>query len=146
MSTAATQSVAGNVYERMSRVLDLKLESEADAVRAIGKGLSASAVRRAVHKLQVDEVLVAPVTTIRRRFKDNARFSVDESERVGRIPTVGVLVVRGFGFGRAKLLLHHLARRTAADLVDDRAVRASDQHGQALRRPAVRDRDGQRPR
>lgn len=84
MNTTATHSVAGNVFERMSRVLDLKLESEADAVRAIGKGLSASAVKRAVNKLQVDEVLVAPVTTIRRRFKDNARFSVDESERVVR--------------------------------------------------------------
>ena len=84
MNTIATQSLAGNVYERMSRVLDLKLESEADAVRVIGKGLSASAVKRAVIKLQVDEALVAPVTTIRRRFKDNVRFPVDESERVVR--------------------------------------------------------------
>lgn len=84
------------VFTRMARLLDLKLESDADAVRLVTQGLSVHSYKRMADKLRFPANLVAPESTVRRRLTEG-RFSEVESERVIRVARVFAEAVELFG-------------------------------------------------
>ncbi|WP_285405647.1 antitoxin Xre/MbcA/ParS toxin-binding domain-containing protein [Luteibacter sp. ME-Dv--P-043b] len=84
------------VHSRMARLLDLKLESDADAVRLVSQGISVHSYRRVADKLHFPANLVAPESTVRRRLSEG-RFSEVESERVVRVARVFAEAVELFG-------------------------------------------------
>jgi putative toxin-antitoxin system antitoxin component (TIGR02293 family) len=84
------------VFTRMGRLLDLKLESDADAVRLVTKGISVHAYKHVAEKLRFPVNLVAPESTVRRRLTEG-RFSEVESERVIRVARVFAEAVELFG-------------------------------------------------
>jgi putative toxin-antitoxin system antitoxin component (TIGR02293 family) len=84
------------VYTRMARLLDLKLESDADAIRLVNKGLSVHSYRHVAEKLRFPANLVAPESTVRRRLTEG-RFSEVESERVIRVARVFAEAIELFG-------------------------------------------------
>jgi putative toxin-antitoxin system antitoxin component (TIGR02293 family) len=84
------------VFTRMGRLLDLKLESDADAIRLVNKGVPVHAYRHVAEKLRFPVNLVAPESTVRRRLTEG-RFSEVESERVVRVARVFAEAVELFG-------------------------------------------------
>jgi putative toxin-antitoxin system antitoxin component (TIGR02293 family) len=89
--------VARSVYAHMSRLLDVKLNSETDAVRLATRGVTTRSYRRVARKLQIPSSLVAPESTVRRRLSANARFTEAESERLIRLARVYAEAVELFG-------------------------------------------------
>jgi putative toxin-antitoxin system antitoxin component (TIGR02293 family) len=81
----------------MSQLLDVKLASEADAVRLATAGVTTRSYRRVARKLQIPSSLVAPESTVRRRLNSNARFTEAESERLIRLARVYAEAVELFG-------------------------------------------------
>lgn len=96
MSPAVVQP-AGSVFSRMSRLLDVRVDSESDAVRLAALGVTARSYRRVVRKLRIPSSLVAPESTVRRRLSRNARFTEAESERLIRLARVYAEAVELFG-------------------------------------------------
>lgn len=88
---------ASPVFTHMSRLLDVVLESETDAVRLAAAGVSSRSYRRAAHRLGFPPSLVAPESTVRRRLARNARFTEAESERLIRLARVYAEAVELFG-------------------------------------------------
>jgi putative toxin-antitoxin system antitoxin component (TIGR02293 family) len=84
------------VFTRMGRLLDLKLESDADAIRLVNKGVPVHAYKHVAEKLRFPVNLVAPESTVRRRLTEG-RFSEVESERVVRVARVFAEAVELFG-------------------------------------------------
>ncbi len=105
------------VYTRMGRLLDLKIASEADAVRLVRNGLSSRAFLRIEGRLGLDADSVAPPSTRRRRIATKARLSRDESERVMRLARVYGEAVELFGDEKAALEW----LKTPADYLQDDA-------------------------
>lgn len=87
----------GSVFAHMAQLLDVKLESETDAVRLVARGVSARSYRRLASRLKLPVGLVAPETTVRRRLKANARFTAAESERIVRLARIHAEAVELFG-------------------------------------------------
>jgi putative toxin-antitoxin system antitoxin component (TIGR02293 family) len=81
----------------MSKLLDVKLNSETDAVRLATLGVSTRSYRRVARKLRIPSSLVAPESTVRRRLNANARFTEAESERLIRLARVYAEAVELFG-------------------------------------------------
>jgi len=92
-----------SVYGRMSRLLDLKLDSESDAVRVIANGISPRTYKRVAGKLKFPVALVAPESTVRRRLLANDRFTEAESERLVRLTRVFAEASQLFGSEDAAL-------------------------------------------
>ncbi|UPG86485.1 DUF2384 domain-containing protein [Luteibacter aegosomatis] len=88
--------IAETVFTRMARLLDLKIRSDADAIRVVGKGISVHTYKRVAGKLHFPANLVAPESTMRRRLLEG-RFSEAESERILRIARVFAEAVELFG-------------------------------------------------
>lgn len=91
------------IYTLMSRLLNLKLNSETDAFRIVREGISAHTYSRLVAKLKIPAELVASQTTVRRRLAENSRFSVAESERAVRLARVFAEAQALFGDEKAAL-------------------------------------------
>lgn len=89
----APESVLGH----MSKLLDLKLDSESDTVRVITSGLTARTYKRVARRLKFPATLVAPESTVRRRLSSKGRFTEAESERVVRLARVYAEAVQLFG-------------------------------------------------
>lgn len=87
----------GNVLVHVGKLLDQKVRSDADVVRLVVNGLPARSLTRLATKVRGAGKLVAPGTTVRRRLKDDERFSVGESERMVRLARVYALAVEVFG-------------------------------------------------
>lgn len=97
-TTPGRPTQAESVFVRMGRLLDLELNSESDAVRAVAAGIPARAYRRAAYKLKFPANLVAPESTLRRRLSTpGARFTEAESERLIRLARVYAEAVELFG-------------------------------------------------
>lgn len=77
-----------SVFTRIGRLLDLKVESEADLLRIGQGGVTTKAFKRATSKLDLPFDLIGPATTIRRRLEANERFNTAESERLLRVARV----------------------------------------------------------
>lgn len=88
---------AGSVFGHMSQLLDVRLDSETDAVRLAATGVTPRSYRRVARKLRLPPSLVAPESTVRRRLNSNARFTEAESERVIRLTRVYAEAVELFG-------------------------------------------------
>lgn len=88
--------IADTVFSRMARLLDLKIKSDADAIRVVDKGISVHTYKRVAGKLHFPANLVAPESTVRRRLTEG-RFSEAESERILRIARVFAEAVELFG-------------------------------------------------
>ena len=86
-----------SVFGRMSQLLDVKLDSESDAVRLAAAGVTTRSYRRVARKLRIPPSLVAPESTVRRRLSSNARFTEAESERLIRMTRVYAEAVALFG-------------------------------------------------
>lgn len=89
--------VAGDFWVRVGNLLDQKVRSDADVVKLVVGGLPARSMTRLSSKVVGAGALVAPDTTIRRRLKDETRFSTSESERMVRLARVYSLAVEVFG-------------------------------------------------
>lgn len=87
-SNRAVVDAPETIYTWMTRVLGHRVTSEADAYRLVEKGLAASVVKHLIGALEIPATLIAPETTIRRRYKDNSAFSSAESERALRVARV----------------------------------------------------------
>ncbi|MGH8192067.1 MAG: hypothetical protein ACREP2_11535 [Rhodanobacteraceae bacterium] len=86
-----------SVFTRIGRLLDLKVESEADLFRIGQGGITSHAFRRATSKLDLPLDLIGPATTIRRRLEANQRFNTAESERLLRVARVYAEAAALFG-------------------------------------------------
>ncbi len=86
-----------SVFARMARLLDVRLDSETDAVRLVAAGIPTRSYKRVASKLKFPSSLVAPESTVRRRLGANARFTEAESERVVRLARVYAEAVELFG-------------------------------------------------
>lgn len=75
-------------YTVMSWLLGLPIASEADEYRLSRAGLNAKAVRHLVESIAIKADLIAPETTVRRRYRDDSPFTTDESERALRLARV----------------------------------------------------------
>ncbi|MBB6186668.1 putative toxin-antitoxin system antitoxin component (TIGR02293 family) [Rhodanobacter sp. MP7CTX1] len=84
------------IFTRMSELLNLKLDSEADVVRAVSSGISARTYMRVTAKLRLPPGLLVPESTVRRRLASNSRFAVHESDRVVRLARVFAEAVQLF--------------------------------------------------
>lgn len=103
MATPLRIAEAPAVYDRMGELFDLELQSEGDAVRLAEAGVTSKAYKRAAKVLNFPASLIAPETTVRRRLKNNARFSEAESERLIRLARVYAEAVELFGDEAAAL-------------------------------------------
>lgn len=99
MSTNARSesSTAKSMFAHMSKLLDVKLTSETDAVRLATLGVSTRSFRRVARKLGIPSSLVAPESTVRRRLSTNSRFTEAESERLIRLARVYAEAIELFG-------------------------------------------------
>lgn len=88
---------AKSVFTRMGELLDLKLDSESDAIRVVANGISPRTYKRIAGKLNLPADLVAPESTVRRRLSTHSRFSEAESERVVRLARVFAEALELFG-------------------------------------------------
>jgi putative toxin-antitoxin system antitoxin component (TIGR02293 family) len=97
--TAACETARepATLFDRMGRLLDQPLRSESDVVRMVDAGLPAAAFTQLMNTLNIDQGLIAPESTIRRRVQDNMRFTTDESERMVRIARIHALATDLFG-------------------------------------------------
>lgn len=86
-----------SVFERMGKVLGAKLASEADAFRLVSEGVTPRSFKILFSHLKASPSLIGPESTIRRRLKENARFSEAESERLVRLARVFAEAVGLFG-------------------------------------------------
>lgn len=86
-----------SMFAHMSKLLDVKLTSESDAVRLATLGVSTRSYRRVARKLRIPSSLVAPESTVRRRLSTNARFTEAESERLIRLARVYAEAIDLFG-------------------------------------------------
>lgn len=91
------------VYTRMSRLLDLKIGSEIDAIRLSREGISNRAYQRVAGKLGLRPDAVAAASTMRRRVASRARLNPDESERLLRLTRVYSEAAQLFDDERATL-------------------------------------------
>ena len=96
-ATIRDPAAADSVFGRMADLLDVRLDSEIDAVRLVEQGVASRSYRRLVRKLKIPAALVAPESTVRRRLLADARFSEAESERLVRIARVYAEAVELFG-------------------------------------------------
>lgn len=103
MSAVLRRKPQDNVFARMSRLLDVELRSETDAVRLATMGVQARTYRRVAEKLKFPATLVAPESTVRRRLSADGRFSEAESERLIRLARVYAEAVELFGDEEAAL-------------------------------------------
>jgi putative toxin-antitoxin system antitoxin component (TIGR02293 family) len=87
-----------SVYTRMSRLLDLKIESEVDAVRVAKEGISSRSYQRVADKLRL-----AATSTTRRSLAKKGRLNWAESERILRLIRVYSEADQLFGDERATL-------------------------------------------
>ena len=90
-------SQSENVFSVIGRVLDLKIQSEADMLRVAERRISPRAYRRAVAKLDLPSGLIGPEAIIRRRLRENQRLTKAESERLLRVVRVYAEATKLFG-------------------------------------------------
>ncbi|WP_158601684.1 antitoxin Xre-like helix-turn-helix domain-containing protein [Solilutibacter pythonis] len=100
---AAAAYLPTTPYSQMADLLDADIANEADIVRLTETGVGARAYKRAAKVLGFPHSLIAPETTVRRRLKENARFSEAESERLIRLARVYAEAVALFGDEAAAL-------------------------------------------
>ncbi len=81
----ANENVGADVYEQMSQLMDLRINSEIDILNAVRSGITPRTYRRVSARLHIPENLVGPETTIRRRLSNNDRLTEAESERFVRV-------------------------------------------------------------
>lgn len=90
-------AAATSMFGLMSKLLDVKLRSETDAVRLATQGVSSRSYLRLARKLGISASLVAPESTVRRRLSTNARFTEAESERLIRLARIYAAAIELFG-------------------------------------------------
>ena len=103
VAEAHARYAVDTTFARMGELLDADLGNEADAVRLAEAGITPRAYKRAAKVLNFPHSLIAPETTVRRRLKENARFSEAESERLIRLARVYAEAVELFGDETAAL-------------------------------------------
>jgi len=86
-----------STYLRMGQLIGRKIESEADVLALVRKGLPARAAVGFAEKRVVDLKLIAPESTLRRRVYHNQLLTVDESERMMRLARITSLAESLFG-------------------------------------------------
>lgn len=106
-----------NVFTRMGRLLDLKVDSEVDVIHLVSRGITGRTYKRVASKLGLPANLVAPESTVRRRLVIGGRFTEAESERVVRLARVFSEAVELFGDESAALEWFN----TPADYLRDQA-------------------------
>lgn len=106
-----------SVFTRMGRLLDLKVDSEADVIQLVTRGISSRTYKRVATRLGLPANLVAPESTVRRRLVIGGRFTEAESERVVRLARVFSEAVELFGDESAALEWFN----TPADYLRDQA-------------------------
>lgn len=87
-ASAVAEPTLANPYLRMGQMVGRKIESEADVLLAVRKGLSARAAVGFAEGRSVDLKLIAPDSTLRRRVENNQLLTVDESERMMRLARI----------------------------------------------------------
>ncbi|MDB5969455.1 MAG: hypothetical protein JWQ90_1905 [Hydrocarboniphaga sp.] len=92
-----------NVFTRIGRLLDLKVDSEVDVIRVVTQGITVRTYKRIANKLRFPANMVAPESTVRRRLTSSGRFNEAESERVVRLARVFSEAVGLFGDESAAL-------------------------------------------
>ena len=99
---AVAEPAAASPYVRMGQLVGRKIESEADVLALVRKGLPARAALGFAEKRVVDPKLIAPESTLRRRVERNHHpiltcLTVDESERMMRLARITSLAESLFG-------------------------------------------------
>ncbi|MBK6727882.1 MAG: DUF2384 domain-containing protein [Xanthomonadales bacterium] len=87
-ASAVAEPKLASPYLRMGQMVGRKLETEADVLLAVRKGLSARAAVGFAEGRAVDPKLIAPESTLRRRVENNQLLTVDESERMMRLARI----------------------------------------------------------
>lgn len=77
--------LSNSVFGHISRLLDVSIQSERDALRVVTEGIPSHSYRRVAAALALPADLVAPESTVRRRLASNSRFNRAESERLLRL-------------------------------------------------------------
>lgn len=91
MTTTPNRSVVAppeTIYTLITQLLGHHVTSDADAYRLVGEGLTVKTIKHLIGALKIPASLIAPQTTIRRRYKDRSPFSSAESERALRLARV----------------------------------------------------------
>ncbi len=94
---AVAEPAVVSPYVRMGQLVGRKIESEADVLALVRKGLPARAALGFAEKRVVDPKLIAPESTLRRRVEHNQLLTVDESERMMRLARITSLAESLFG-------------------------------------------------
>lgn len=94
---------SNGVFGHISRLLDLPISSERDALRAVTEGIPSRSYRRVAGALNMPADLVAPESTVRRRLASNSPFNRTESERLLRLARIYAEAMQLFGDEEAAL-------------------------------------------
>jgi len=86
-----------SMFDHISRLLNLKVASEADLFRISQAGVSNTSFKRAIAALGIPIGLIGPETTMRRRLDENQRLKPSETERLLRVARVFAEAVNLFG-------------------------------------------------
>lgn len=108
---AVAEPALASPYQRMGQLIGRKIESEADVLALVRKGLTAKSAMGFAERRVVDPKLIAPESTLRRRVENNQLLTVDESERMMRLARITSLAEALYGDeAKAKAWLGTAAR------------------------------------
>jgi len=104
IAMSAVLSERQTLPQRVGNFMGIRLNTEADIVTVVAKGLPTSAYRRLKAHVALEPTLIASETTMRRRLQTKGgKFTRDESEKLMRVARVFALAVEVFGDeGRAR--------------------------------------------
>lgn len=108
-------SVTGELTHNMTSLLNVSLQSEADILELVGKGIAKADYTRISKRLELPKDAIGAETTIRNRLKTAKRLNLEESERLVMILRVYSAALALFGSNEKALAWLHKPARYLRD-------------------------------